>query len=56
MEPMSIGKTVLIIHISNTANATPAVLSVNVSKIISDQLPRIAIFSAGIDGKIATTI
>ena len=53
---MSIGRTVLISHISSTAKAMPAALSLNASKIINDQLPRMAIFNTGIDGKMEITM
>ena len=53
---MSIGKTVLMSQMSATARAMPAVFGLKTPKIISDQVPRIAILAAGMDGKIATTI
>ena len=53
---MSIGRTVLMSQMSATARAMPAVFELKTPKIMSDQVPRMAILAAGIDGKTATTI
>ena len=53
---MSMGKTVLMSQMSATARAMPAVLGLKTPKIISDQVPRMAILAAGMDGKTATTM
>ena len=53
---MSMGKTVLMSQMSATARAMPAVFGLKTPKMISDQVPRMAILAAGMDGKTATTI
>ena len=53
---MSMGKTVLMSQMSATARAMPAVFGLKTPKIMSDQVPRIAMLAAGMDGKTATTI
>ena len=56
MEPMSIGRTVLTSQMSATARAMPAVFGLKTPKMMSDQVPRMAILATGMDGKMATTI
>ena len=53
---MSMGRTVLMSQMSATARAIPAVFGLKTPKIISDQVPRMAMLITGRDGKIATTI
>ena len=53
---MSIGRTVLMSHMSATARAMPAVLGLKTPKMMSDQVPRMAILAAGMDGNTATTM
>ena len=53
---MSMGKTVLISQMRATARAMPAVFGLKTPKIMSDQVPRMAMLAAGMDGKTATTM
>ena len=53
---MSIGSTVLMSQMSATARAMPAVFGLKTPKMMSDQVPRMAMLAAGMDGKTATTM
>ena len=53
---MSMGKTVLMSQMSATARAMSAVFGLKTPKMMSDQVPRMAILAAGMDGETATTM